>query len=441
VTAAPAAPKPNPAASWERRILYEDEQLAFEWWQRTPAATTVAVTFDPIQVGFGRPAYAADFLQRAGIDTLCVRKKDEHFYQPLSRELFDRITKPILAGYGRRLAYGSSLGAYAVLYFCREGFDTVIASSPRVSAHPRFGATYWQERVPFQHLAFAADAPASSGAVVFYDPHDPMDRRFVDEELRPAWPLGNFVAVPFAGHPANQFLAEIGFITPFVRALVAGNPAPALQRRSSKSKSFTYRQVLAAACLRHAKPRWAEQLSRQALQMKPAMANAKRTLGEALLAQGRLDEAEPLLNEFLLLHPLDGEARQAMQRLTKERARREGDALALAMAQLSQSSERGRAALQQLPERIDGLSLRLQRLLLRLSARLHLTVSRDDIAWCYRHLLGREPESEQAYLAHGRHWRFKSLVRAIVESPEYGRRTRPAPPPSPAPPSSESSVS
>jgi hypothetical protein len=53
------------------------------------------------------------------------------------------------------------------------------------------------------------------------------------------------------------------------------------------------------------------------------------------------------------------------------------------------------------------------------------TVSRDDVVWCYHNLLRREPESERAIAAHGRFIKFRSLVKAIVNSPEYSGQ-RPA---------------
>ncbi len=393
-------------------MVYEDDHVLMEWSQRVPAADTVAVTFDPILVDPHQPAYAASFLHKAGIDTLCVRKKSEHFYQPLSRERFEAVTQPLLARYRRRLAYGSSLGAYAVLYYCAHGFDTVISSSPRVSAHPRFGRPHWQKRVMFRHEFFDADNPATSGATVFYDPHDIMDRRFVDEELRPAWPQARFVAVPYAGHPANQFLSEIGFITPFVNAMVKGAAAPALDRRRGKRRSFTYHHMLAAACLRHGKPRWAERLCQRAMEMKPDLVNVQLTHGQALIALGRLDEAEPPLLAFQHKHPQDGEVQQALRTLARERARREGRLPPLTTNTLRQLQEQAR-------HKASSSWQHLAASLLWLPSRLGLTVSREDIVWCYRHLLGRAPESEQALLAHRRCSGIAPLVRAIVQSSEY----------------------
>ncbi len=414
-----ARPLPPEGAALPARahaVVYEDDAVRIEWSVRTPSADTIAVTFDPILVGPGQPAYAAAFLHKTGADTLCVRKKSEHFYQPLTRERFDEVTGPVLAHYGRRLAYGSSLGAYAVLYFCRHGFETVISSSPRVSAHPRFGRPHWQARAPFKHQTFDAAQPATSGAVVFYDPHDAMDRDFVDQGLRQGWPQAAFVAVPYAGHPANQFLSEIGYITPFVQAVVSGQARPVLERRKHKARSFTYRHALASVCLRHGKPVWAERLCRQALQMKPDLVGVKLTLGQALLALGRLDEAEPALHDFLEKYPQDGDAQHTLRAIARERKRlKYKRGLAAGNPPLRHGLAAGQVRATRWADRL-GLAV------LALTGALRLTVSRNDIAWCYRHVLGRTPESAAALVAHRLSARFELLARAFLRSPEFSAR-------------------
>lgn len=65
-------------------------------------------------------------------------------------------------------------------------------------------------------------------------------------------------------------------------------------------------------------------------------------------------------------------------------------------------------------------------------------VSREEIIWCYRTLLGREPESEAAILSNANNKDLKTLVQGFVTSPEYlARMERNAPPPVAEQPSSE----
>lgn len=51
-------------------------------------------------------------------------------------------------------------------------------------------------------------------------------------------------------------------------------------------------------------------------------------------------------------------------------------------------------------------------------------VSRDEIIWCYRTLLGRDPESENAILAHARHKNLQGLVEVFLRSTEFHQRLK-----------------
>src|ERR1700738_1532255 len=46
-------------------------------------------------------------------------------------------------------------------------------------------------------------------------------------------------------------------------------------------------------------------------------------------------------------------------------------------------------------------------------------VSRDDVIWCYRNLLGREPESDTVVDGHSRNKSFRRLVQQFVDSAEF----------------------
>lgn len=53
---------------------------------------------------------------------------------------------------------------------------------------------------------------------------------------------------------------------------------------------------------------------------------------------------------------------------------------------------------------------------------LEKTVSREDVIWCYRSLLGREPESEASILANSKSRSIKDLVETFVHSEEFSSR-------------------
>jgi tetratricopeptide (TPR) repeat protein len=286
-------------------LLLDDEQVRVQHFQRGGEGGTLVVTFDPLLYLWNKPPFGHEFLQKQGMDVVAVRKKTENFYQPLSRQAFEAAVAPLASRYARVVAYGSSLGAYAALYFCRDLPWTVIASSPRVSVHPEFGARAWQQRCEFRHQRFLAGEPARCDAVVIFDPRDPIDRRYIEREVLPQFPQAELMRVPFAGHPANQFLADIGFIAPYVRAVVANSERPLLQRRPNRARSATYHQVLALMCVQRGHVRWADTLVQRALALKPKSMLALRTLGLVRLAQANWPEATTALEAALVFDPLD----------------------------------------------------------------------------------------------------------------------------------------
>ena len=434
-----------PAAGPVVEVLLDNDDLRIELHRLQPASETVALTFDPIMWRMDMRPFGVDFLLKSGVDTIAVRKKREHFYQVLPREQLQALVAPVLQRYRRRLAYGSSLGAYAVLYYCAHGYDMVISSSPRVSAHPEHGIPHWQRQVRFLHERFAAQPPATSPAVVFYDPKDAQDRRFVEHEVQPSWPHAQYVRIPYAGHPSNQFLAEIGYITHCIRALIQGQPLPPLDR-SAKGRSGMYHQVLAHACMERGKLRWALALGERAMQLSPYLDLGRRTLAEIHLARGELDACQQHLDWFLERHPQDGPGLAAQQTLRQrreaaaaqaaaarsqaERASREADALALADADavrraqgaLPSAMRRLRAWLTTSADGSPTLAQRLHRRWHAAAPEGRGGVSRDDVVWAYRQFLGRPPESDDAIAGHLRSSSQRALVQSFLDSAEYQRR-------------------
>ncbi len=451
-SAAPGpAPVPPTAQAPRVTLLLETDELLIEHSALPQPSDTVVVTFDPILWETRAKPFAVDFLLKCGADTISVRKKSENFFQPLTRSAFDAAVAPVLSRYRRRLAYGSSLGAYAVLYFCREGYDHVVSSSPRVSAHPRYGTAVWQKQTPFRHEGFDPKQVASSPATVFYDPLDPQDQRFVEHEIRRGWPHAHYVPLRYAGHPANQFLSEIGFITPYIRALVQGLPPPVLDRRL-KSRSGIYHLTLAMACLARGKLNWTQTLAQRALELAPYLDLARRTLAEVDLARGDFERAEAGLNDYRQRQPNDASGPHLLTQLGQRRAQAqklqaqaEAEAAAQAAAQALREARRQAeeaAAAQRAAQANDSSSRwprwwvewlgqsdsHVARQARRLARRWRQQraggsgVSRDDVHWAFRHFLGREPESEQAVQSHMHLPSQRALVQTLLESTEYQLR-------------------
>lgn len=72
---------------------------------------------------------------------------------------------------------------------------------------------------------------------------------------------------------------------------------------------------------------------------------------------------------------------------------------------------------------LHTMMVRVRSLLIRASAWLRNRQDvRDDVVWCYRVLLGREPESEEAVRAHVRRGGLRPLVESFIASAEFAQR-------------------
>lgn len=290
-----------------RSVLFDDDQICIEHFIRGETRGTLVVTFDPLLYLWTRPPFGHDLMHKMTVDVVAVRRKTENFYQPLDRATFGEVVGPVAQRYARVVGYGSSLGAYAALYFGRDEPWTIVASSPRNSTHPAYGVKVWQDRQAFLHDRFSTAADPRCRAIIFFDPRDAIDRRYLDNEVLPQFPAAEVHRVPYSGHPSNQFLGDIGFIAPFVRSVVSAQPVPnrpTLERRARRAQSATYFHVLALACVEHRRTAWAAALAQRSLDLKASMP-AHRVLGMAALAERRWTDAAAALEKALGLAPED----------------------------------------------------------------------------------------------------------------------------------------
>jgi hypothetical protein len=286
------------------RTLHDDGQVVIELHECHPPSRTLVVTFDPLMYLWPKAGFGLEFLSRQAVDVITVRRRAEDFYQSLDRETFRRVVDPLVQERLRVVLYGSSLGAYAALYFGRDLDCEVIAASPRVSIHPVYGTKGWQDQVQFRHRRFDRARPARCRAIVLFDPREPTDRRYIEGDVLPQFAQAQAVRIPFAGHPCTQFLGDIGFIAPFVRAVVTGQAAPALDRRQ-RVRSATYFRVLAALCTQHGHLVWALALIDRSLALRDIDMLAHRTRGLVKTLQRDWAEAVASLERALEFDPAD----------------------------------------------------------------------------------------------------------------------------------------
>jgi hypothetical protein len=287
-------------------VLLDDQDHHIEWHVRTdPAAAALVVCFDPLLQLWPAPAFGLDFMRRLGADVVTVQRKHEHFYQTLSRETLSALLSPLLPRYRRVLMYGSSLGAYAALYFGRDLDVMAIAVSPRVSVHPLYGTAHWQARGDWKHLRLDLAQPARCRAFIAYDPRETQDQRYLQTEVLPQFPQAQVMLVPFSGHPSTQMLQETGYLGPLLRAALAGQPAPLLNRRAGRWASSAWCTDVAERALRRHRVALGAHFAERAVTLRPRSVLTQRALARARLLQQRWADARTALQAAQALAPQD----------------------------------------------------------------------------------------------------------------------------------------
>ncbi len=237
-----------------KRVIFDNEETIAEL--TSVGSDTIIVTFQPFDyVGFERPGFGEDYFSSLGLDVLCFKPKRNIWYQDITTGMVEHYCRTLLKGYSRRISYGSSMGAYAALYFAQAlGVDKVIAISPQYSPRPADTSfeDRWRDvrhRMGYSHRW---REPFRQHAYFIYDSRMASDRRHV-ECLKFVFPNHDDIALPFSGHPSATALFECRRLSTLIRDLIEGAPISVRQLRADiRNGSQHYaRSLLLASAERH----------------------------------------------------------------------------------------------------------------------------------------------------------------------------------------------
>lgn len=162
--------------------------------------------------------FGSKFILSQGWDHVFVAQAAMTQYQELSVEEFREAVGAIAAEYDV-FAYGSSLGAYAALYYGGSVDARIIAAAPKNSAHPlvlqkRFAA------LGFRHRELVDTPHSKHSPVILFDPHRRDESKFIRKLVLPAYPDAHLVELPYAGHTVLETMKSMGSLKSFVGAYV-----------------------------------------------------------------------------------------------------------------------------------------------------------------------------------------------------------------------------
>jgi hypothetical protein len=181
-------------------------------------SSRIVITFggqpsDLADEGFGTP-----FCLDRGWDTIYVAQRHGTQFQGLSVEAFHSAVAEFCVGRDV-VTYGSSLGAYAAVYYGGSVNARMIAAAPMLPAwRPLKLRAYSDLTVTHGDIK---DGPLSEhDPVVIFDPMVKNDTHLLRDLIAPAYPNYRGVEVPYGGHTVLVTLSQARLLKPIVLGII-----------------------------------------------------------------------------------------------------------------------------------------------------------------------------------------------------------------------------
>jgi hypothetical protein len=189
------------------------------------------ITFTPWTSSPPAQAFASGYHSKLGADGVFFRAKHNAWWEGRGTGAAIEYVRRVLPEHRRRIAYGSSMGAFGALVFASPlGCSAALALSPQVSidrAIAPWEARWAAEAAAIDHRLGAAGShlTAQTHAFVAYDPRVDTDRRHANAIAVAASHRGASVTclpLSFSGHPTAATLQDCRLLDPLVRAVIEG---------------------------------------------------------------------------------------------------------------------------------------------------------------------------------------------------------------------------
>lgn len=256
------------------------------------------ITFDHHSIGdgFDREGFGESFLKANGISAIHMLGRGNDWYQYDDIFAAAAVVRAATSRAVRRVAYGSSMGAYAAVRLADAiGAEAVLALSPQWSVDPAIVS--WDNRWSqdanrirwLSTMAGPLRCPAST--VLVYDPHLPLDRRHA--QLIAEHTGSRLLPVAHCLHPASTFLGEVGLLRRLLKDLLYDRfdaSAMAMEIRARRAYSAVYLGALAER-QPAVRPRTAIALAGKARLVQPDSELGMLSLAKTLTRTGNHDQA------------------------------------------------------------------------------------------------------------------------------------------------------
>ncbi|HCI77079.1 MULTISPECIES: hypothetical protein [unclassified Psychrobacter] len=149
---------------------------------------------------------------------ISVAQDNNTQYQSLSLSQFCDSVSPFIKD-KRIFSYGSSLGGYCALYYGGSINATIIAASPRNSAHPLIADNLWKD-LDFKHKDIESIPLTTNPVYIIYDSNIGIDTKFINTVFLPYYPTAKILALPQASHNVLKCMLDSKVLTLYISKII-----------------------------------------------------------------------------------------------------------------------------------------------------------------------------------------------------------------------------
>lgn len=176
------------------------------------------ITFNGTKTTKKTIPFGMSFIIKNGWNLISVAQDNDTQYQDLSLEVFHNAISPVIIK-KEVYAYGVSLGGYCALYYGGSIDATIIAASPKNSAHPSINLTRFQ-KLNFNHKSFSEIPVTKKKVYITYDPTINADKNFIFNIISSAYLHPEYLPIENGTHMILQSFLKANILKLYIYSIV-----------------------------------------------------------------------------------------------------------------------------------------------------------------------------------------------------------------------------
>ncbi|MGP9692333.1 hypothetical protein ACT3S4_10980 [Psychrobacter sp. AOP30-A2-5] len=198
------------------KIVIEEPEFKIEYYNQ--GSNITFITFNGSGTTKDSIPFGRSYVLKNKWNLIAVYQDIGSQYQGIDIEEFYNYVSPLIVN-KETFVYGSSLGGYCALYFGGCINATIIAASPRNSAHPSINDPQFSN-LSFVHKCFSELPLTKKPVYIVFDSNIPVDQKFIYEQVMKLYSQPNLLALPDASHAVLTTMLSSGVLQLYMSSII-----------------------------------------------------------------------------------------------------------------------------------------------------------------------------------------------------------------------------